>query len=174
MGNKWEEAIGSLSGRPLERARSFFETNFADLAREDVTFIQRSIYRNRQLRFAVGSVITVTVLLLASLAGVAGWNWLEAARARRLAELTLTNVAMSLSSASNGHKDRDATYAALIALEALPDEASQNYMPYTEKAELALFNSFQSVSEQRVFGSETCKIARAIFDFVRPMDNCEL
>jgi WD40 repeat protein len=153
-----------LSGRPLERARSFAESDGADLPAGDLMFVQQSVIKAKRTTITTGVLLASIVALLAALSGFAGWKWIEADQARVLANSTLIRVANSLSGASEAMLEKDPVYAGLIALEGLPDEAARNFTPVTRRAEIALSNALDNIRETHVFGGAKFRITAAKFD----------
>jgi hypothetical protein len=155
---------GLLSGRPLERARSFLETDSADIPIGDASFVVKSVRRAQRAKIASTLAIVTSILILAGISSIAGWNWLQAENARQLAVTTLTRMANTLAVASESVLPDDPTHAALLALEALPDESSKNFTPSIDRAETALYNALSNITEINVLGGPGYKILRASFD----------
>jgi WD40 repeat protein len=165
-----------LTGFDLARAEEWLPTRSEDLSPEVTAFVQSSTAadratKERQLRLQrrVSRGAMAAALLMAIIGGLAWFEWGEAARerdnatnaeirvtkekrradhelvrAQKTESLFLTDLARQQRTA------RDAGTAALLALEALPDDTAGVGRAYVPEPELQLYGVFWDLRERRV------------------------
>ena len=154
-----------LTGRPLERARGFVETDAADIPAADAAFVRDSIRRDQKRNWTIRATVTVTTLILV---GISAWAIAERVKAdaaaakaivaekQAVAELNTAQRTQSLFLAdlANQSTDQgDAGTAILLALEALPDIGSEKERPADKarpvvpEAQAALFKAHWELRE---------------------------
>jgi hypothetical protein len=172
-----EEAL--LAGSDLARAEALL-TRTEDLSPEVTACVRRSVAadraakerRLRSLRRA--SIGALAAALLIAVAGVLAWfKWGEAARERdnatnekRRADLQLVKAqtTQSLFLADLARQQRSAgETAALLALEALPDDASGIARPYVPESELQLDGAWRDLRERLVLTGHASGVSSAVF-----------
>jgi WD40 repeat protein len=155
-----------LTGFDLARAEEWLPTRSEDLSSDVTAFVQRSAAadraaKERQLRFqrrvSIGAV--AAALLMTAVGGFAWFQWGEATKAERRAdrELVKAQTTQSLFLADLARQQRtggDAGTAALLALEALPDDTAGVARPYVPEPESQLDVACRDLRERLVLGHE--------------------
>jgi WD40 repeat protein len=144
-----------LTGFDLARAEESLTTRSEDLSPEVTAFVQSSAAadraaKERQLRFqrrvSIGGVAAALLMTV-----VSGFAWFQWGRADR--ELVKAQTTQSLFLADLARQRRtagDAGTAALLALEALPDDTAEIARPYLPEAELQLDGGWRDLRERLV------------------------